>query len=66
MYDAGSTIALSLSPSEFDKFLEERAKAAEMVPTLPLAQSADQTSAAGSAGTSGKKPDRSEDSLFAV
>lgn len=66
MYDSDSTIALSLSHSEFDKFLEERAKAAEMVPTLPMAPIADPTSATGSAVNAGKKPDRSEDSLFVL
>lgn len=60
MRDTDSTIALSFS--EFDKFLEERAKAAEMVPTLPMAPSADQTSAVNA----GKKPDRPEESLFAL
>ncbi|MCJ8738455.1 hypothetical protein PDJAM_G00035930 [Pangasius djambal] len=53
-----------VTSEEFDKFLEERAKAAEMVPTLPLAPSADPTSAADSAVHAGKKPDRPEDSLF--
>lgn len=66
MYDTDSTIALCLPPSEFDKFLEERAKAAEMVPTLPVVPSVDPTSSAGSAVNAGKKPDRSKDSLFAL
>lgn len=54
---------LTLSPLEFDKFLEERAKAAEMVPSLPSPPSGDPAPAAGSAVSAGKK---SEDALFAV
>ncbi|KAM9462334.1 TOM1-like protein 2 isoform 1-T1 [Clarias gariepinus] len=55
-----------VTSEEFDKFLEERAKAAEMVPTLPMAPIADPTSATSSAVNAGKKPDRSEDSLFVL
>ncbi|XP_017339687.1 TOM1-like protein 2 isoform X1 [Ictalurus punctatus] len=55
-----------VTSEEFDKFLEERAKAAEMVPTLPLTLSADPTSTAGSAVNAGKKPDRPEDSTFVL
>ncbi|GAA6101055.1 TOM1-like protein 2 isoform X1 [Tachysurus ichikawai] len=55
-----------VTSEEFDKFLEERAKAAEMVPTLPLGPSADLTSAAGSAVNPGNKPDRAENSLFVL
>lgn len=59
-------LLLSLSPAEFDKFLEERAKAAEMVPTLPVGPTTDPTSAAGSAVNAGNKPDRAENSLFVL
>ncbi|KAI5623165.1 TOM1-like protein 2, partial [Silurus asotus] len=55
-----------VTSEEFDKFLEERAKAAEIVPTLPLAPSADPTSVAGSTVNAGKKPDRAEGSLFVL
>ncbi|KAM4524446.1 TOM1-like protein 2 isoform 2-T2 [Odontesthes bonariensis] len=53
-----------VTSEEFDKFLEERAKAAEMVPGLPSPPS-------GNPGTtqatpSKKKPERPEDTLFAM
>ncbi|XP_059386734.1 TOM1-like protein 2 isoform X2 [Carassius carassius] len=53
-----------VTSEEFDKFLEERAKAAEMVTTLPTPLS-DELSAAPSSSAS-KKAGRSEDSLFAL
>uniref|UniRef100_A0A8D3E181 Target of myb1 like 2 membrane trafficking protein n=1 Tax=Scophthalmus maximus TaxID=52904 RepID=A0A8D3E181_SCOMX len=49
---------------EFDKFLEERAKAAETVPSLPSPPSGDPGAAQGT--PSRKKPDRPEDALFAM
>lgn len=49
---------------EFDKFLEERAKAAEMVPSLPSPPSGDPGVAQGT--PSRKKPDRPEDTLLAM
>ncbi|XP_049614333.1 TOM1-like protein 2 isoform X2 [Syngnathus scovelli] len=53
-----------VTSEEFDKFLEERAKAAEMVPTLPSPPSNDPSAAQGS--PSRKKSDRPEDALFAM
>ncbi|XP_061611458.1 TOM1-like protein 2 isoform X2 [Phyllopteryx taeniolatus] len=53
-----------VTSEEFDKFLEERAKAAEMVPSLPSPPSAEPGAAQGT--PSRKKPDRPEDALFAM
>lgn len=50
--------------AEFDKFLEERAKAAEMVPNLPSPPVESPAPAANPSGR--KKPERSEDALFAL
>ncbi|KAG7491825.1 hypothetical protein MATL_G00008170 [Megalops atlanticus] len=55
-----------VTSEEFDKFLEERAKAAEMVPTLPSPPSGDPTPPVSGASGSRKKPERSEDALFAL
>ncbi|XP_006901241.1 PREDICTED: TOM1-like protein 2 isoform X1 [Elephantulus edwardii] len=51
-----------VTSEEFDKFLEERAKAAEMVPSFPSLPA--ETPTLTSSGR--KKPDRSEDTLFAL
>ncbi|XP_051925254.1 TOM1-like protein 2 isoform X2 [Hippocampus zosterae] len=53
-----------VTSEEFDKFLEERAKAAEMVPNLPSPTSGDPGTAQGT--PSRKKPDKQEDTLFAM
>ncbi|XP_061666673.1 TOM1-like protein 2 isoform X2 [Syngnathoides biaculeatus] len=53
-----------VTSEEFDKFLEERAKAAEMVPNLPSPPSGEPGAAQGT--PSRKKPDRPEDALFAM
>ncbi|XP_028332247.1 TOM1-like protein 2 isoform X2 [Gouania willdenowi] len=53
-----------VTSEEFDKFLEERAKAAEMVPSLPSPPSGNP--AAGQGTPSRKKSDRPEDGLFAM
>ncbi|XP_038591241.1 TOM1-like protein 2 isoform X2 [Micropterus salmoides] len=53
-----------VTSEEFDKFLEERAKAAEMVPSLPSPPSGDPGVAQGT--PSRKKPDRPEDTLLAM
>uniref|UniRef100_A0A8C5VWN2 Target of myb1 like 2 membrane trafficking protein n=1 Tax=Microcebus murinus TaxID=30608 RepID=A0A8C5VWN2_MICMU len=50
--------------ARFDKFLEERAKAAEMVPDLPSPPVEAPTPAPNPPGQ--KKPERSEDALFAL
>ncbi|XP_073684146.1 TOM1-like protein 2 isoform X3 [Garra rufa] len=55
-----------VTSEEFDKFLEERAKAAEMVPTLPTPPSDELSAAAGASANASKKAGRSEDSLFAL
>uniref|UniRef100_A0A8C7X842 Target of myb1 like 2 membrane trafficking protein n=1 Tax=Oryzias sinensis TaxID=183150 RepID=A0A8C7X842_9TELE len=53
-----------VTSEEFDKFLEERAKAAEMAPSLPSPPSGAPGEGQGTPGR--KKPDRREDSLFAM
>ncbi|XP_078135079.1 TOM1-like protein 2 isoform X2 [Sander vitreus] len=53
-----------VTSEEFDKFLEERAKAAEMVPNLPSPPSGEPGVTQGT--PSRKKPARPEDALFAV
>ncbi|XP_069547443.1 TOM1-like protein 2 isoform X1 [Brachyistius frenatus] len=53
-----------VTSEEFDKFLEERAKAAEMAPSLPSPPSGNPGAAQGT--PSRKKPDRQEDALFAM
>ncbi|XP_056109003.1 TOM1-like protein 2 isoform X3 [Rhinichthys klamathensis goyatoka] len=55
-----------VTSEEFDKFLEERAKAAEMVPTLPTPPSDELPAASGASASASKKPGRSEDALFAL
>lgn len=50
--------------AEFDKFLEERAKAAETVPDLPSPPTEAPAPAANTSNR--KKPERSEDALFAL
>ncbi|XP_055031934.2 TOM1-like protein 2 isoform X1 [Misgurnus anguillicaudatus] len=52
-----------VTSEEFDKFLEERAKAAEMLPTPP---NDDLSAPAGAAASANKKTGRSEDTLFAL
>ncbi|KAM9837770.1 TOM1-like protein 2 [Aulostomus maculatus] len=53
-----------VTSEEFDKFLEERAKAAEMAPSLPSPPSGEPGAAQET--PSRKKPERSEDALFAM
>ncbi|XP_066120536.1 TOM1-like protein 2 isoform X9 [Saccopteryx bilineata] len=53
-----------VTSEEFDKFLEERAKAAEMVPSLPSPPA--EAPAPASDSSIRKKPERSEDALFAL
>ncbi|XP_048089598.1 TOM1-like protein 2 isoform X2 [Alosa alosa] len=61
-----------VTSEEFDKFLEERAKAAEMVPTLPSPPSGDlppvaTAAAASSTPSAGKKAERpAADALFTM
>ncbi|XP_030610322.1 TOM1-like protein 2 isoform X3 [Archocentrus centrarchus] len=53
-----------VTSEEFDKFLEERAKAAERAPSLPSPPSGNPGAVQGT--PSRKKPERSEDTLFAA
>ncbi|KAJ8283976.1 hypothetical protein COCON_G00028260 [Conger conger] len=55
-----------VTSEEFDKFLEERAKAAEVAPTLPSPPSGDPAPPVSAPSGSRKKPQRSEDALFAL
>ncbi|MBN3303927.1 TM1L2 protein, partial [Amia calva] len=55
-----------VTSEEFDKFLEERAKAAEMVPSLPSPPSGDPAPPASAPSGNRKKAERSEDALFAL
>lgn len=50
--------------SEFDKFLEERAKAAEVTPNMPTPPSGDPGTTQGTPKR--KKPARPEDGLLAM
>nr|KAF6398754.1 target of myb1 like 2 membrane trafficking protein [Molossus molossus] len=60
----GDDLEEGVTSEEFDKFLEERARAAEMVPNLPSPPGEDPAPASNPAGR--KKPERSEDPLFAL
>ncbi|XP_021565327.1 TOM1-like protein 2 isoform X5 [Carlito syrichta] len=60
----GDDLEEGVTSEEFDKFLEERAKAAEMVPDLPSPPVEAPTPASNPSGR--KKPERSEDALFAL
>ncbi|KAL6095287.1 tom1l2 [Pungitius sinensis] len=53
-----------VTSEEFDKFLEERAKAVEKVPSLPSAPGGEPGPPQGTPNR--KKPDRPEDALFAM
>ncbi|XP_025938813.1 TOM1-like protein 2 isoform X5 [Apteryx rowi] len=60
----GEELEEGVTSEEFDKFLEERAKAAEMVPNLPSPPLEAPTPPTNS--SSRKKQERSEDALFAL
>ncbi|XP_073902765.1 TOM1-like protein 2 isoform X3 [Castor canadensis] len=60
----GDDLEEGVTSEEFDKFLEERAKAAEMVPDLPSPPVEAPSPASNPSGR--KKPERSEDALFAL
>nr|KAF6459479.1 target of myb1 like 2 membrane trafficking protein [Rousettus aegyptiacus] len=60
----GDDLEEGVTSEEFDKFLEERAKAAEMVPNLPSPPVEAPTLASNP--SSRKKTERSEDALFAL
>uniref|UniRef100_A0A8C2HPB9 Target of myb1 like 2 membrane trafficking protein n=1 Tax=Cyprinus carpio TaxID=7962 RepID=A0A8C2HPB9_CYPCA len=55
-----------VTSEEFDKFLEERAKASEMVPMMPTPPSDELSAATGASANASKKAGRSEDSVFAL
>uniref|UniRef100_A0A8C3VXS8 Target of myb1 like 2 membrane trafficking protein n=1 Tax=Catagonus wagneri TaxID=51154 RepID=A0A8C3VXS8_9CETA len=58
----GDDLEEGVTSEEFDKFLEERARAAEMIPSLPSPPA----EAPASSPSGRKKPERSEDALFAL
>ncbi|XP_056359198.1 TOM1-like protein 2 isoform X1 [Oenanthe melanoleuca] len=60
----GNELEEGVTSEEFDKFLEERAKAAEMVPNLPSPPMEAPTPPTNP--SSRKKQERSEDALFAL
>ncbi|XP_029402181.1 TOM1-like protein 2 isoform X1 [Mus pahari] len=60
----GDDLEEGVTSEEFDKFLEERAKAAETVPDLPSPPT--EAPAPASNTSTRKKPERSEDALFAL
>nr|KAF6305571.1 target of myb1 like 2 membrane trafficking protein [Pipistrellus kuhlii] len=60
----GDDLEEGVTSEEFDKFLEERARAAEMVPDLPSPPAEAPGPAANP--SSQRKPARSEDALFAL
>ncbi|XP_035888765.1 TOM1-like protein 2 isoform X13 [Phyllostomus discolor] len=60
----GDDLEEGVTSEEFDKFLEERAKAAEMVPNLPSPPVEAPAPASNAPGR--KKSERSEDALFAL
>ncbi|XP_025750295.1 TOM1-like protein 2 isoform X4 [Manacus vitellinus] len=60
----GNELEEGVTSEEFDKFLEERAKAAEMVPNLPSPPVEAPTPPTNPSGR--KKQERSEDALFAL
>ncbi|XP_067317264.1 TOM1-like protein 2 isoform X4 [Anolis sagrei] len=60
----GDELEEGVTSEEFDKFLEERAKAAERVPDLPSPPQ--EEPAVLTTNPNKKKPERSEDALFAL
>uniref|UniRef100_Q5SXA4 Target of myb1-like 2 (chicken) n=2 Tax=Mus TaxID=862507 RepID=Q5SXA4_MOUSE len=60
----GDDLEEGVTSEEFDKFLEERAKAAETVPDLPSPPT--EAPAPASNTSTRKKPERSDDALFAL
>ncbi|KAJ6655946.1 hypothetical protein lerEdw1_004531 [Lerista edwardsae] len=61
----GDELEEGVTSEEFDKFLEERAKAAERIPNLPSPPQ-EEPAAPTTNPPSKKKPERSEDALFAL
>nr|XP_020669635.1 TOM1-like protein 2 [Pogona vitticeps] len=63
----GDELEEGVTSEEFDKFLEERAKAAERMPSLPSPPQENPTPPMTTTNPPGKKkPERSEDALFAL
>lgn len=63
--EKGDDAEEGVTNEEFDKFLEERAKAAERLPNLSSSPSSNSAPSAVQAASM-KKPDRSKDALFAL
>ncbi|XP_077172874.1 TOM1-like protein 2 isoform X3 [Paroedura picta] len=61
----GDELEEGVTSEEFDKFLEERAKAAERIPSLPLLPP-EEPPLPPANPPSKKKPERTEDALFAL
>ncbi|XP_015673330.1 TOM1-like protein 2 [Protobothrops mucrosquamatus] len=61
----GDELEEGVTSEEFDRFLEERAKAAERIPNLPSPPQ-EEPRAPPANPPSKRKPDRSEDALFAL
>ncbi|ETE72203.1 TOM1-like protein 2 [Ophiophagus hannah] len=61
----GDELEEGVTSEEFDRFLEERAKAAERIPNLPSPPQEEPTPPPANL-PSKRKPDRSEDALFAL
>ncbi|XP_039631890.1 TOM1-like protein 2 isoform X6 [Polypterus senegalus] len=64
----GDEVEEGVTSEEFDKFLEERAKAAERIPNLPTPPVTEPVAPSGdsSSSSSRRKAERSEDMLFAL
>ncbi|KAM4697365.1 TOM1-like protein 2 isoform 2-T2 [Rhinophrynus dorsalis] len=62
--DVGDELEEGVTSEEFDKFLEERAKAVERVPDLPSPPTTEPSPPMNSTGR--KKQERAEDTLFAL
>ncbi|XP_013925808.1 PREDICTED: TOM1-like protein 2 isoform X5 [Thamnophis sirtalis] len=62
----GDELEEGVTSEEFDRFLEERAKAAERIPNLPSPPQEEPTPPPANAPPSKRKTERSEDALFAL
>ena len=64
-HDVIQDLTTSLPP-EFDKFLEERAKVVDSLPSPPGGDPGPPVSAPGNSSRQSKKAERTEDALFAL
>uniref|UniRef100_A0A8C4XD50 Target of myb1 like 2 membrane trafficking protein n=1 Tax=Erpetoichthys calabaricus TaxID=27687 RepID=A0A8C4XD50_ERPCA len=62
----GDEVEEGVTSEEFDKFLEERAKAAERIPNLPTPPVTEPVAPSGDSSSNRRKAERSEDMLFAL